>query len=80
MCKKPNIYKLIPKKVFKIVIYIHWLLSALLALLLVWWVDYSEIEEANGVDKSPKHRLIFSLKNKVTFSFIVLYMLLIMVI
>ena len=55
-------------------------MSALFVWVMVYWVDFSEIEEANGVDKSPKHRLIFNTRNRIIFTFIVLYMILIMVI
>ncbi|MGR5365784.1 hypothetical protein [Photobacterium damselae] len=55
-------------------------MSALIVWLMVWWVDFAEIEEANGIDKSPKHRLIFSPRNKIIFAFLLLYMILVMVV
>ena len=55
-------------------------MSLLLVWVMVFWVDFSEIEEANGIDKSPKHRLIFSVRNKLIFFWVCVYMILTMVI
>ncbi|PSV01078.1 hypothetical protein C9J27_03405 [Photobacterium kishitanii] len=57
-------------------IYIHWIFSLVIISNFVFGVDYSELEEANGLDKSPKFRLIFNLRTKLLFAMSVIYLIL----
>lgn len=59
-----------------ITIYAYWVLSAFVALFLLEWVVYGEVEESESADKSPKHHLLFSFNNLTRLFLVVFFLLL----
>lgn len=57
-----------------ITVAIYLTVCALLVLFLITSVGYSQTEEMTSADRSPKHHLIWTAKNKLTLSLIVMFL------